>query len=153
MYKQHYHEDREGLTGLKRFSNEQWIGSHPALQPCDLAGTNSKLFPTIESFRTGKKLLENQSASFAPRIPLREGLWFRFDKVVFEEKALPYSGINRPYEYFLLPGILYRFFKIYGIFPQRNSWIWSYYPRGKEWQAKIDTSFFPNGTVNEARIW
>eukprot|EP00522_Entomoneis_paludosa_P015168 CAMPEP_0172459986 /NCGR_PEP_ID=MMETSP1065-20121228/35038_1 /TAXON_ID=265537 /ORGANISM="Amphiprora paludosa, Strain CCMP125" /LENGTH=245 /DNA_ID=CAMNT_0013214871 /DNA_START=19 /DNA_END=753 /DNA_ORIENTATION=- len=154
MYKHHYREDRLGITGLERYSNEQWIGSHPSIRPCDLMGVNTKLVPHAKFFRRKKRLLEQSVASPAPGALLGGGNWFRFDKEVFQDKGVRHSGLEPPFEYFLTPGILYRFYKIYGIFPERDSWIWEYYPEGTAWRKKLfESVFFANGTLDESRVW
>jgi hypothetical protein len=94
--------------------------------------------------------LKHASASTAPRVRLEDGNWFRLEKDVFMA-AVEKDG-TRPHEYYLLPGLLYRFFRIYCIFPPNDSWIWKYFPHGNLWQSRINGAL-SSANLDESLIW
>ena len=148
-----YHPRKDHL-GVDRFANEHWVTSHPDTKPYDLFGETSTLFPYLTEKERREAGARQLQAMVAPRIPLSKGDWIRFDIQRFRE-LVAQDGI-RPHDYFLLPGIVFRFYKIYGSFPQSDSWIWKYYPHGKEWREKVDRAYATahgGHPLNESIIW
>eukprot|EP00527_Entomoneis_sp_CCMP2396_P009482 CAMPEP_0198139280 /NCGR_PEP_ID=MMETSP1443-20131203/2622_1 /TAXON_ID=186043 /ORGANISM="Entomoneis sp., Strain CCMP2396" /LENGTH=411 /DNA_ID=CAMNT_0043801369 /DNA_START=140 /DNA_END=1372 /DNA_ORIENTATION=- len=154
LYERYYDEGHKvDIAGLGRYSNEQWIASHPSVRQCDLSGEISRLYPMAYVVRKEPlRLLQEATASPAPRVPLQAGKWFRFRKSVLAE-ALETDGA-RPHEYYLLSRILYRFYRAYGSFPPENSWIWDYYPNGGVWKEKVAQAHSKSKKAfNESLIW
>lgn len=128
--------------GSGRYSNEHWIASSPLAKPCDMTPSwYTGLFLHMPS--------ENQTDVFAnahnlvqpaPRVPLMEGKWYRFRRPKTRGLARQAAKINhtRPHEYFLLPGLLYKAYKLYNQTPPDDSWIWSYYPHGTVWRDRLN---------------
>mmetsp|Transcript_14605 Transcript_14605/g.30174 ORF Transcript_14605/g.30174 Transcript_14605/m.30174 type:complete len:223 (-) Transcript_14605:2055-2723(-) len=147
------YENQDDNYGVGRYSNEHWIGSNPHIRPCDLAPTQyNKLFSELQPDEA-KSIFEHSDTLVqpAPRVTLFQGQWYRFRRG--EMRALIRSATEhehqRPHSYFLLPGILYRMFKLYGHrntsldnsppgFPPQDSWFWRYYPHGKYWRKKVN---------------
>lgn len=153
MYKDFYEEDWLGITGLERYSNEQWIGSHPSIRPCDLMRQYTNLFPMARGLQRRPHFLNTPIASPAPRMPLENGNWYRFDSDIYREALKTDKDATRPHEYYLLPGILYRFYKIYGIFPSSESWIWKYYPNGDNWKDRVEKAIAVSNAFDTSLIW
>jgi hypothetical protein len=40
-------------------------------------------------------------------------------------------------EFFYLPGLLLKFYHIYGMFPSEDSWVWSFFPFGDRWLQAV----------------
>eukprot|EP00523_Entomoneis_sp_CCMP467_P013071 CAMPEP_0168787700 /NCGR_PEP_ID=MMETSP0725-20121227/11941_1 /TAXON_ID=265536 /ORGANISM="Amphiprora sp., Strain CCMP467" /LENGTH=552 /DNA_ID=CAMNT_0008837925 /DNA_START=27 /DNA_END=1685 /DNA_ORIENTATION=+ len=137
LYQEHFAEDKEGVTGIGRYSNEQWIGSHPTVRPCDLMGQYTNLYPMARGLQRRPHFLPHAKARRAPRVPLQRGNWYRFDANMYTTAARKDARTSAPYQYYLLPGMLYRFFNVYKVFPPDYSWIWDYYPNGNVWKAKV----------------
>lgn len=104
---------------------------------CDVSKTRTAIFPMLRGF-SKKNFVRETQAEIAPRVPIEEGNWFRFDKAIYKE-VVKTDG-QRPHEWFLLPGILYRFWHIYGSFPPSDSWIWQYYPNGPKWFDRVQNA-------------
>jgi len=166
LYKAQAPNDENGFNGLGKFSNEHWIGSHPSIKPSDLMGGMSKLYPKIKKpINVSFRPLERAVAKPAPSVPIPDGKWFKFRHRAYKKFlqhhrniALmrdqdPTTYVGPPHEYYMLPGILYRFYKIYGEFPNDESWIWKYYPQGEAWKNKINHVRKMHGIWDESYIW
>lgn len=121
--------------GLERFAAELWIGSHPELVPCDLAATVDINYWKNTPWQGAGG---NVSFALAPRIPITSKDWqnLKHDRM---ERILQKRHL-RLREYFLLPGVLYRYAVLYQQLPKDSSWIWQWFPDGKEWKTILASS-------------
>lgn len=112
------YENRDDHFGLDRFSNEHWIGSHPHLRPCDMTPEfHTGLFSQLPLDQV--QLIFEQSETLmqpAPRVPLLQSKFYRWRKGKMLEliQQAEQNQHRRPHSYFLLPGILYRMYRLYG---------------------------------------
>ncbi|GAX15309.1 hypothetical protein FisN_8Hh394 [Fistulifera solaris] len=120
-------EEWESTLGRRRYSMEHWIGTHPSFVPCHLS--------TEPSIRTWT-LDEGLPFSFATasHLPI-ESRWFQA-KVPRMKKILDDES-SRKRDWFLLPGLLYKWYVLYQEYPPQSSWIWEYFPDGREWYNSI----------------
>lgn len=122
--------DRLDRFGLERYSMEHWIGSHPYLQPCDMAVS-----------------------------PLRDYLKGIADETDYSWAAGPRHGMDPPAdtppvavlellqtnqtasrsEVFYLAGRLQLWYSLYQTLPESDSWIWSWFPDGSFWAEQMAT--------------
>ena len=123
------------VLGAGRWSKEAWIASHPNLRPCDLAGNITQLFLKVSPDMALQHIRQSKVLP-APRIAAHEGDWYRRSLKALQRATSRQAG-QRPHEYFLLPGQLYRYYKLYGQFPPDESWVWQWYPHGKQWREKV----------------
>jgi len=151
LYKKFFPKSWVDIAGLERYANEQWIASHPTVRPCDSAAQYSTRFPLIRGPKKRQVHLDRMSADLAPRTPLKEGNWFRMDKGLF--RRITKNDGARPHEWFSLPGILYRHWRIYGVFPPEGSWFWHYYPNGMVWQKKVEEALKSGEDFEQGKIW
>jgi hypothetical protein len=114
--------------GIGRYANEWWLGSHPSLHPCDFSDSiGSYTYPdgdNADEFLHWLGLLKGLTM-FTKDAPARR---FRLERAL-EDKALDLSR-----EYFLLPGRIHKWVKLYGQVPNNTSWAWRYYPDGHVWR-------------------
>jgi hypothetical protein len=118
------------LPTESRFAAELFVGSHPALVPCSL---------------------DREQRVWSVDPPNR----FR-DLVVYMLNAIPIG--NKTYEqymdeiesdghaltdYYLLPGMLWRYHVLYNEMPPASSWIWRYYPDGENWKLAVAQMGYP----------
>jgi hypothetical protein len=144
--------------GWDRYGLEHWIASHPSLQACDLSpAPNIKawhlLFPTVLDYMAYD--MKQFQWSLAPR--------YKYDDMEFhihnrvERMALLSNEAQRRKEWFLLPGILFRHFHLYGHVPPHDSWYWDWYPDGDYWRTQFESytnnpklhNNIENGTISE----
>lgn len=126
---------------------------------CDLTDGISVLYPlAIRALKDTemRRLGDDAEAEEAPQVDLDAGRFFRIHKPVLRE-AYEMDGV-RPHEYFLLPGVLFRFYSIYGSFPSSKSWVWDYFPNGALWKRRVGIAVDrvrkgQDTAVNETIIW
>jgi len=115
--------------GVGRFASEQWVGSHPAIVPCDLS-PRGHIKPW---YQPGPAQHPFQFAMF-PRHPIQHDEW----PYIYKRKLK--LQMNNPSarfrEYFLLPGNLFRWYHLYNQAPPESSWIWSWFPDGLTWKQQ-----------------
>ena len=118
--------DRLDYFGLDRYSMEHWIGSHPALKPCDVATK------PLATFLKGRATNADYGWAVAPRhvgppadIPSPEVLHFLHNNATERQKEL-----------FYLPGRLRLWNLLYKAVPPPDSWVWEAFPDGAHWQAR-----------------
>lgn len=118
--------------GDGRWSNENWIGSHPDVQACDTANTSSDIgyWQSVD---------RNASEEFAFSLAPRRDLVYMMDK---SKPRIPPSILNRPVarikDFHLLGGAITRWQWLYGKVPDKSSWVWSYYPDAALWQEGVE---------------
>lgn len=129
------HTDHD-FWGLGRFGNEHWIGSHPALIPCDVSPVHFKAWMK-QSYWEGP----NFSWSMAPRRSLFSNppgyLPHVSDTLIVQ--VIQQQPELRRNEYVLLAGSLYRWIGLYNQTPPPYSWVWSFFPDADYWQEQIPT--------------
>jgi len=113
-----------------RYADECWIGSHPQLQPCDLS-------PVPHALAYQKPPPEQpQNLSFhagTPRFHVFDEGWFGLQQQ--QLSRIQQHPNERTREFFYLAGHLLKWNRLYpGIMPHNNSWVWSWFPEGQEWQ-------------------
>mmetsp|Transcript_73987 Transcript_73987/g.214063 ORF Transcript_73987/g.214063 Transcript_73987/m.214063 type:complete len:418 (+) Transcript_73987:58-1311(+) len=121
-----YNISVDWFFGRNRYALEHWVGSHPALgKVCYVSRTHSPSF-----------WMEHTSFDRNPE-------HWKFDTVLHDPPAawwLAYAG-NAPNdtrrEFFLLPGMLLKWFEWYGEVPPPTSWVWSWYPDGEFWRTQV----------------
>lgn len=115
-------------TGADRFAFEQWIGTHPSLRPCDMAEL-PHLLDVTHGIYNG---VYEQKFSTAPHFPLDSDWYTRPDTL--SDLLTPESTNQRRKEYFLLPGLLLKYYTLYRKYPDSESWVWKWYPDGAFWR-------------------
>jgi len=125
-----YNPNNPGNMGVHRYASEHWIGSHPDLIPCDVSPTaNVQYWLQEETTTTATKF----EWSLAPR-HLLNASWFRLNPDVLHDVL---SDTRRYREYFLLPGFLFKWYRLYNKVPGPSSWVWDFYPDGDFWKAMV----------------
>ena len=120
-------------TGSGRFAMEHWHGSHPSLQKvCDVS-THYKIEYWLGVDPQNVKP-EDWHLAYFPRHPITAD-WShsnaaKLPKILNDESA-------RLREYFLLPGLLTKWYELYGEAPPQSSWVWSWYPDGQFWWRHV----------------
>jgi hypothetical protein len=123
-----YSPKKEGNLGLDRYAWEQWVGSHPSLQPCDLSPTADFRYWVKDQPRSDWKW------STAPRHSV-EAPWYRVQ--TGKRDAILADPSRRMREYFLLAGMLFKWLHLYQQTPPADSWIWRWFPDGAEWRQGV----------------
>ncbi len=123
--------------GEKRWAMEHWIGSHPSMIPCHVS-THPSILQWMKS-DTGLPFQFMNSA----KLPLISR-WLKND--VGKMKSILNDPASRRRENGLLGGLLWKWHSLYQDIPPADSWIWNYFPDGKEWRQLVETH--PN--VSEA---
>lgn len=113
--------------GQGRFAAEQFVTTHPTLIPCSF----TKPEDAINAF-----WIENPKGAFENHVIHGE------NPVNLQQDML--ANNNHLKEWFLLPGILWRYHVLYGELPPEDSWIWRHYPDGENWKQLIQQVGFPN---------
>ncbi|CAB9517175.1 expressed unknown protein [Seminavis robusta] len=132
------------FLGLDRYAAEWWIGSHPTIEPCDYSGTipkgvgydRTKQFLKLVWDTTGLNMTSNFTFVAGPRFP---GQRYKLPKgSIYNRQKM--GGEDPDYwkkEYFLLPGIVYRWIQLYQQLPGPNSWVWRHFPHGDLWKRSV----------------
>lgn len=126
----HLFHPHDNFFGTSRFASEHWIGSHPSVRPCDVS-----MRPSIDDWRRQEWNTSEFDWAMAPRFGV-DAPWAHW----FEEtrrKTVLSSPSMRHREYFLLAGSLFRWYELYDQAPPPSSWVWSWYPDGREWKEKV----------------
>ena len=128
-----FHEKTEQL-GLGSYSLPQWIGSSPALAPCDL--TTKAL-----SYWSGS---DHSPSEFKfGKAPHKHNGVLDIDRTLVEESV---DDSLRIREYQYLAGRLLKWYTLYGKAPERESFAWRVFPDTQLWRNA--TSIFGNKTVD-----
>ena len=121
-----YNASNPGNLGLGRYAMEHWIASHPLVRPCEIA-TDS---PHLEVWYS-KNVTQSKAVLQAPQHGWETGGWFRWNATRVR-KLLLTPKVEK--EYFLLPGLTYKWQQLYHQVPPLDSWVWKWYPDGRYWQ-------------------
>lgn len=128
-------------TGKRRYESEHWLGSHPDLRPCDVSVEANKNY-WLEQDRDFAKEF---SLAMAPRHNISANwLWWSYTS----KNATLADPVARLRDYFLLRGILYRSLAFYNKIPERNSWVWKWFPDADMWGMAIDKFGGPAVAIN-----
>jgi hypothetical protein len=112
--------------GTQRYAMEHWHGSHPSSEIiCDVATNPDRRF--WKSLRAEDRKPDDWQFQRFPRRPL-PGL-----PTVLEE-----NDSIRKREYFLLPGLIFKWYLLYKEVPSPSSWVWSSYQDGAFWRDQVD---------------
>lgn len=122
------YEEKDDRRGEGRFANEHWIGSHPSIFPCHVS-----THPNIETWFVNEgppfRLMDGSA------LPL-DSEWRKCYKKN-REKVLNQKAI-RTRDSFLLPGLLWKWYSFYKVYPHQDSWIWKYFPDGMLWRGLLE---------------
>merc|ERR1712218_243139 len=109
------------FLGKGRFAAEVFVGTHPGLVPC------GKFWNVVWSVDNPK-----------------------WKKLPLSEKAIPPPSRNftilpglEVTDWHLLPGLLWRYYRLYGEMPPSDSWVWENFPDGKRWKDAVEKIGFP----------
>jgi hypothetical protein len=123
---------RNDHFGIDRFASEHWVGSHPDLIPCDVSPSTTGFGHWISG---GGPAQGKQAAFEFGMAPRRDG-----SPVGEEVKTRPVILKNKEWrkkEFFLLPGRLFKWMRLYQKAPPKDSWIWKWYPDGEYWKDTV----------------
>jgi hypothetical protein len=116
------------LYGLNRFSDEHWVGSHPAVVPCDVAGdVDLGLLWSTEH-------QPHVNFSMAPRGAV-DAKWL--DSRPRRTQSILGNEEERIREYYFLGGRLFLWLGLYQQVPPESSWVWKWFPDGARWRNTI----------------
>ena len=120
------------VTGLRRYTPEHYIGSHPNIIPCDLSREPDYWYWQSDTLHTAN---EFEWAMF-PRQA-------NFDVSAAADPNLSDFLLNlsntdkriRAYTY--LAGLIFRHIELYNMTPPLNSWMFDWLPDGKFWRVMV----------------
>jgi len=119
--------DQRDFLGLDRYSDEHWIGSHPDVVPCDM-DPSGDIFAVYHGTLTEKDF----EWGMGPRHKgICGGINDERQSIVRNQPDL------RRRELLLLPGLLTKWFALYGRAPKPDSWVWSFFPDAEYWLEGI----------------
>lgn len=107
--------------GRDRYAAEQFISNHPSFIPCSYTGEYDYWS-------------ENPPLDFERHI-------IKTDDMKLEEMKKKDYHLR---EWYLLPGMLWRYYVIYNQLPPPESWMWKHYPDGKAWKNAVEKMGFPD---------
>jgi len=123
--------------GVGRYANEYWSGSHPDLRPCDFSST--VFFPEK---KREERIVENTDIA-ALMIPHRQLPPLQWNMAPYHDFIIPSHNpvlVNlqtnitaRIPEYFFLAGNILRWQLLYGTIPDKESFVWKWFPDGELW--------------------
>ena len=147
-----YPNDEPSFFGVGRYAAEWWIGSHPSLQVCDFSpsldsrsSSSAAGYDRTKDFlnfvaETGKQRQEAEQQR-QPYTPVHLNFTQNAPHFTYKlpkPKALKTKLAQDPTatkrEYFLLPGLLYKWINLYQKVPPQDSWVWRHYPEGEWWR-------------------
>jgi len=116
--------------GTERYLAEHWVGTHPAIMPCDLS----------DEVNLGYWLWYDHNYSdfhfnVAPRFDFDQNWAFQ---AAVQNEAVKTDAKLRIQEFFLLPGHLHRWFVEYNATPSQDSWVWKWYPDGERLRQAVN---------------
>lgn len=125
--------------GMDQYSVEHWIGSHPDLQPCDVAPVSRSWFPlrcggSYSEIDYGRSSVYDFQWSIGPR---RASAPYGRISCITEGRISTKDGVLFR-EYYYLAGNLLRWFKLYNKAPPVASWIWRWFPKGESWMHGVN---------------
>jgi hypothetical protein len=121
-------------TGQRRYESEHWLGSHPDLIPCDISQRSANLNYWLQ---TDRNYEQEFVGGMAPRHRWQNGDWIWYS-YVWHNATLFQDVVSRVQDVFLLRGVLFRFWSLYGSVPKTDSWIWQWFPDGQSWKRALE---------------
>ena len=104
----HWGSGADWLVGSKRYANEHWVHTHPAVKPCDVYAGNWTWDYTVDLKTDGP--FERASA---PRFAREE-----------------YKLMDHPGHWMNIGYRILEMYILYKEVPPRNSWVWDFYLKG-----------------------
>ena len=131
-----FHQDV--FFGLDRYQWEHWVGSHPALLPCEMHSPKMSFMDmamqevTDEDVRPRKRSLEKQWSLGPNRL-------MTFDIPGQSPKWLNRNDDEGNFrQYYLTAGHLIRWIEQYQQVPALDSWVYRHFPSGTAWRELVD---------------
>lgn len=121
------------LIGIDHHAVGHWVGSHPAIVPCDISwpnatnATNATANATLVDWSRSRRDVEGKEYA----------------------SVLPEDNKDRLRQYSLLPGNLMKWDYLYQEAPLDDSWIWREFPDGAFWKELVH-EFGPTKAVDES---
>ncbi|KAL3775382.1 hypothetical protein ACHAWO_006573 [Cyclotella atomus] len=124
------HATMFSLPTDERFAAEIFVGTHPKLVPCS---KNSG-----REWWSGDPPVRFRDLILAHEVP------FHINGKTYEQYMddLESDG-HQLTDYWMLPGMLWRYHVLYNEMPPEDSWIWRHYPDGEKWQQKVQAMGYP----------
>ena len=113
--------DRLGIGG---YALDQWVGSHPSLEPCHLS------FDKDVTFWMSSQSASSQELRLSPVTML--GTW-----QTSECDRTCQAKVDPQREFYLLAGHVLKWSTLYNMTPPANSWVWTTFPNGQDWLERI----------------
>jgi hypothetical protein len=129
----HDFQEKFEQLGLGSYSLSQWIGSSPALAPCDLTTKALSYWSGADRSTNEFKLV---------KAPHKHNGILEIDKALIEQST---DASFRIREYQYLAGRLLKWFTLYGKAPERQSFAWRAFPDSLLWRNA--TALYGNLTV------
>jgi hypothetical protein len=117
----------EDYHGLHRYADEHWVGSHPAVVPCDVAGS-------VELTLLWGSEHTSSNFAMAPQAAV-DGKWINGPSK--NTQAILKNERDRIKEYYFLGGRLFLWLGLYNQVPPESSWVWNWFPDGARWKNTI----------------
>jgi len=119
--------DQRDFLGLDRYMDEHWVGSHPDVVPCDMDPVGNLL----DAFHGILQESEFEWSMGPRNTGICGGI---HDKL---QGAVRNNADLRRRELLLLPGLLTKWYILYGRAPRDNSWVWDFFqPDGRDFWLK-----------------
>jgi hypothetical protein len=115
------------LYGLNRFADEHWVGSHPAVVPCDVTGG-------IDLALLWGSQQTRSNFDMAPRAAV-DARWFTVSRT--NTRSILTNEKDRIQEYYFLGGRLFLWLGLYNQVAPESSWVWNWFPDGARWKNTI----------------
>ena len=112
--------------GRDRYAAEQFVSNHPDLIPC----TND--------------WSEDPNGDF-------EKFVIKSGNLTLLQSMTEDKNPDHLKEWYLLPGILWRYYVLYNELPSSDSWVWRHYPDGVSWKIAIQQMGFPEALYHRIR--
>jgi hypothetical protein len=132
--KQKQVESKMKFFGLERFAMEHWVGSHPSIMPCDVAGD---LAGNLTAWNQSGGANESVFVwKMAPHASFRPAKYWSPLSDANVDLIMSHKNL-RMREYFLFPGQLFKWMYLYNEIPQLGSWALQWYPDRVEWRQRV----------------
>ena len=119
----------DSRVGAAQFLVDYWIGSHPRMRPCQVASSNDH--SALQHWKDTK--LSEAKTEFhltaAPLAPIQSRVW-DFYRYATRPWILN-STLLQSIDFYLLRGRLFQWKVMYNETPDSDSWVWSWYPGGR----------------------
>ena len=114
--------DQRDFLGLDRYQDEHWVGSHPDIVPCDMD-------PVGDLLDVFDGILQEHELEWGMG-PRNTGICGGINDNL---QADVRNNLHlRRRELLFLPGLLTKWYTMYGQAPQEDSWVWDFFPEGRD---------------------